>query len=213
MDSAGEHAITGNTVGSIDWSVASKPFPGQTRSGDLHVVTTHQQGVFLAVIDGLGHGPDAAEAAELAATILAASPNEDIIVLMRRCDAALKPTRGAVMSVATVEYAENAMTWGGIGNVNAVVFREDPRRVPPRQRLAPRPGVIGSGLALPTSEQTSLFEGDVLVFTTDGITSAFVDAFEPERGASPQAIADRILEDFWARRDDALVLVARYHGN
>ena len=40
----------------IEWSVASRALPGQSVSGDLHVVVPTADGALIGVIDGLGHG-------------------------------------------------------------------------------------------------------------------------------------------------------------
>jgi len=200
-------------LGSIEWSVASRPFPGQTQSGDLHVVVPRPDGALIAAIDGLGHGPEAAAAATQAASILLASALTDgIVELMRRCDTALKHTRGVVMNVAAIDYGDGAIVWGGIGNVNGILLRHEARGGPSRQRLAPRPGVIGSGLAQPTSEAARLYEGDILIFATDGITSSFADCLESARSEAVAKIANEIVEEYWPGRDDVLVLVARYRG-
>jgi negative regulator of sigma-B (phosphoserine phosphatase) len=199
-------------LANIEWAVAGRPFPGQTQSGDLHVVAPRPNGALIAAIDGLGHGSEAATAAVEAASVLTTAPADDIVELMRRCDGALRHTRGAVMSVAAIDHSDNSLTWGGIGNVNGVILRDDVRRGPPRQRLAPRPGIIGSGIARPTSERTNIYAGDVLVFATDGVTSSFADSLEADRSESAQRMANRIVEEYWAQRDDVLVLVARYRG-
>ena len=47
---------------------AGAPLAGETRSGDLAVFAPFDGGALVAVIDGLGHGPAAADAAEAAAT-------------------------------------------------------------------------------------------------------------------------------------------------
>jgi hypothetical protein len=52
--------------------------------------------------------------------------------------------------------------------------------------------------------------GDTIVFTTDGVRSESIDILD--RRAKPQANAERILAVGSTRRDDALVLVARYRA-
>ena len=199
-------------MGKIEWAVASRPIPGQTQSGDLHLVAPRPEGVLLAVIDGLGHGPEAAMAAHEAVSVLACAPADDIIELMRRCDVAIKHTRGAVMNVAAISYDDDSLTWGGIGNVNGIVYRSDPNAKPPQQRLAPRPGIIGSGIARPASENVPIFEDDVLVFATDGLASILFDKFEPGRLEPAESMATRMIDECWTHRDDVLVLVACYGG-
>ena len=48
----------------IEWGVASRALPGETRSGDLHVVESFAGGALVAAVDGLGHGEEAADAAD-----------------------------------------------------------------------------------------------------------------------------------------------------
>jgi hypothetical protein len=50
----------------IEWDVAMRALAGQVVSGDQYLGKPFVNGVLVAVIDGLGHGEDAAAAANLA---------------------------------------------------------------------------------------------------------------------------------------------------
>ena len=50
----------------VEWGIAGRQMPGQALSGDLYLVKPLENGVLVAVADGLGHGQPAAEAASLA---------------------------------------------------------------------------------------------------------------------------------------------------
>ena len=50
----------------VDWSAASRARAGEKESGDRCVVKVQADGALLAVADGLGHGAEAALAADLA---------------------------------------------------------------------------------------------------------------------------------------------------
>src|ERR1051325_12038793 len=54
----------------IDWGVAASALPGQAQSGDSHLVKAVATGVLVAVVDGLGHGTEAATAARTAVNTL-----------------------------------------------------------------------------------------------------------------------------------------------
>src|SRR3989449_4254272 len=84
----------------IEWGVASLALPGEAESGDRHLVTPVGTGVLVAVVDGLGHGAEAASAAKAAVAALERHATESPAPLLERCHRALKGTRGAVMSVA-----------------------------------------------------------------------------------------------------------------
>src|SRR5436190_12658463 len=78
-------------------------------------------GPLAAVMDGLGHGPEAASAARQAAGILEASAGEPVIALVQRCHDGLRRTRGVVMSLASFTVRDSAMAWIGVGNVETRV--------------------------------------------------------------------------------------------
>ncbi len=203
---------TPDPLAGIEWAVASKPIPGEFALGDSFLVTARKQGALLAVVDGLGHGPEAAAAAERAVGIMKVSSDEDIASLMRRCDLALKHTRGAVLSLATMDFESRSLGWAGIGNVDGIVLRQTVEGRPTHKRLAPQPGVLGDNARTPRTESITLSPGDVLVFATDGIVHSFADNLEPLMSSSPERMARYILEDYWRGTDDALVLVVRYKG-
>jgi len=116
----------------IDWSVAAQPISGETVSGDLHLVIPFDDRVLVAVIDGVGHGAEAAAAARAAADILLNYAGESTSSLIQRCHQALLLTRGVVLTVAKLNPAENTMTWLGVGNVEGRLLRSDPGANQPR---------------------------------------------------------------------------------
>src|SRR5256884_7303297 len=79
----------------IEWGVASLALPGEAESGDRHLVTPVGTGVLVAVVDGLGHGAEAASAAKAAVAALERHPTESPAPLLERCHRALNGTRGA----------------------------------------------------------------------------------------------------------------------
>src|SRR5262245_31081614 len=107
----------------IDWAIAERPLPGQTVSGDLFVVQPFDHGLLLAVVDGVGHGDEAIAAARAAVEILEARAEESVITLVNRCHRALAQTRGAVMTLASLNPREDTVTWLGVGNVEGRLLR------------------------------------------------------------------------------------------
>jgi serine phosphatase RsbU (regulator of sigma subunit) len=84
----------------IEWNVAEEALPGQMQSGDRYVVKDLPSGVLVAVVDGIGHGEDAALPAELAVRALSSANVSSLISLLRCCQQQLQGTRGAVLSMA-----------------------------------------------------------------------------------------------------------------
>ena len=102
-------------------------------SGDLAVVALLPEGVLVAGIDGLGHGAEAARAARGPPTSCASSPSADLVLLVERCHAALRGTRGAAISLAFVSPPTSGMTWLGVGNVEGRVLERRPVGDPARR--------------------------------------------------------------------------------
>lgn len=194
----------------IDYGVAMLPLPGESESGDRHVVKPSSNGVLVAVVDGLGHGSAAAEAARLAVATLEAHADESVISLVRRCQQELKGTRGVVMSLASFNRLDNTLTWLGVGNVGGVLLRADPQASPAREEVLLRAGVVGYHLPQLYATVIPIAPGDLLLFATDGIRRDFYEAVNLRD--SPQRIADHICARYSTHMDDALVLVARYLG-
>jgi len=193
----------------IDWGVATRALPGETRSGDLHVVESFTGGALVAALDGLGHGEEAAEASTAAATILSSHAREPLTTLVERCHEALRSTRGVAMSIASFVASRHTMTWLGVGNVEAALFRGD-TNAGRRESLPLRGGVVGFRLPALVPSTVSVAPGDTLILATDGVSGDFpmgVKLFE-----TPERIAESILDRFAHGRDDALALVARYWG-
>jgi serine/threonine protein phosphatase PrpC len=194
----------------LEYGLAKHTHGGEGESGDLHLVCCNENGILIAVIDGIGHGEEAAEVARIAATLLRDSVNEPVISLLELCHEKLKTTRGVVMSLAFVSPEQKMMTWIGVGNVQGVLVRAGDQKGNPQESLLLRAGVVGAKLPYLQASVLPISQGDTLVFATDGIQSDF--SAELSAKENPQRAADRILNRFLSNNDDALVLVARLTG-
>jgi serine/threonine protein phosphatase PrpC len=194
----------------LEWGWAGAALDGATDSGDLHVVIPLPRGALLAVIDGLGHGPEAAEAAREAARVLELRPALPLRDLLELCHEELRRTRGVVMSLMSLDAQSSSMDWFGVGNVEGVLLRatSDHRRI--QEAIMARGGVLGYRLPPVKITTTPLLRGDLLVLATDGLRNDF--SGEVPLDWEPQAIADWLLQRFSRGTDDSRVLVARYLG-
>jgi negative regulator of sigma-B (phosphoserine phosphatase) len=192
----------------LDWGSAGTALGGGTASGDRGVVVPFPGGVLVAVIDGLGHGPEAREAAIKAEQVLIAAPYEPVSDLMLACHEQLKGTRGAVISVASFDAATETMSWLGVGNVEGLLVRGAHGGA--AEAVAMRGGTVGYMLPPLTARTLDVRAGDTLVLATDGIRHGFKAEILAAR--EPQYIADEILRVWGKDNDDAYVIVARYTG-
>lgn len=194
----------------IDWGVATLTLAGQDESGDLHLVKPFPNGVLAAVVDGLGHGDEAAAAARLALATLESCAHESVIALLTRCHQAVRNTRGVVMSLASFNAHASTITWLGVGNVEGVLLGAERNVNPGRESILPRGGVVAYQLPPLHASTLPVTRGDTLLLATDGIRSGFAQGMNLSE--PPQQIADQILARHGKGTDDALVLVARYLG-
>lgn len=199
----------GEDAPSIGWDVAERCLPGQGRSGDRCAVMTHDGNALIGVIDGLGHGAAAADAAETASAVLERYSHEDVITLMRRCHQALLQTRGAAILLVAYCVSASSISWVGVGNVDGLLLRHTVSGTK-KSRMLMRGGVVGYKLPPLRAGTTAIERGDLLVVATDGISAAFSEDL-PIPG-TPRHIAHTILTRFAKDTDDALVLVARFGG-
>ena len=181
--------------------------PGERQSGDLEVVHVDDSGALFAVIDGVGHGSEAFQAAEVARGVLEAHPRDPVAALFERCHDAMRHTRGAVMSLACIDLVSGVMNWLGVGNVRTILYQAGASGLPDQRELLLRPGIVGAQLPPLLPEQVALRGRDILVFATDGIRSNFAD--RRIAASAPDALARHIMANYRLGTDDALVLVAR----
>lgn len=192
----------------LESAFATWTLAGQ-ESGDRHLVRAYSNGALVAVVDALGHGPEAAVVARLAIATLEFGPDQPVAGLMKRCDDALRATRGAVLSLATFDKRRSTVSWLGVGNVEGVLLGGAGTGLK-RHALLLRGGVVGYRLPSLQPTTVDVRRGDLLILATDGVRSDFADGISLL--AEPQEIANGIMERCAKRSDDALVVVARWTG-
>ena len=188
--------------------LAARALSGDGESGDRPVVLAFSGGFLLGVVDGVGHGRQAADAAEVVVATLADVPHLPVRTLLASCHGKLRQTRGATLTVASFDLAAEQLIWAGVGDVDALLVRANGARGPQVWSPVLCGGILGIHLPRVIECQTHVEPEDTLVFVTDGIDKPFERILDPRR--PPQAIADRILKECATEFDDALVLVARY---
>ncbi|MEU4320355.1 SpoIIE family protein phosphatase [Nocardia fluminea] len=194
----------------MEWSTAGRALPGQDVSGDRALVLDTGAGVLFAVLDGLGHGAPAAEAADRATVILTENCGEPLDVLMVLCHRAMVETRGAAVSLALIEPGET-LQWLGVGNVDSRLLTLGPAGPELRATMLLTGGIVGYRLPSHLQPQTlPIRPGDLLLMATDGIVAVGPESLDLAKPAT--AIAGDLLARDAKDTDDALVLAARFRG-
>jgi anti-sigma regulatory factor (Ser/Thr protein kinase) len=185
--------------------IFGQAIPGETEMGDAAMFTRADGVLTLALIDGVGHGPEARAAALMAASVARAEAHRGPEAAVRACDDALADGRGAVMTVAHID--GGSMELASVGNIVTRLCR-------PRfsQSFRGESRVLGQRGARRkiTVEQTTVVPGDVVMLFTDGLKS---DANLAEDLAlmreHPLLMAHHLFAKYRRGHDDALVAVIR----
>jgi negative regulator of sigma-B (phosphoserine phosphatase) len=185
-----------------------RPCDGETLSGDAALVHCDDDGVLVALIDVLGHGPDAHELAvqlsgELSKWLNGSSspsPERALAVLHESA----RGTRGAVAAVAWLNSRTLEGSVVGIGNVRCRLFGSVARTVEFRE------GVLGCRMRSLASTSFVLRAPDVLLLFSDGVPGRFKVSEYPSLTLDPApAIASNIVRRFGKGIDDASCAVMR----
>jgi anti-sigma regulatory factor (Ser/Thr protein kinase) len=189
-------------------AILGRPFPGERMSGDQAGFVRMGRQLLLFLIDGLGHGAEAREAADRAASKVREVSSLPCVEILRAVDQELMRTRGAVATIARLDEETGSLDFAGVGNVvmQLVRFRET-------RLFGGSSFVLGMPTPAPKRVESRLVavEADeIVVLCSDGISSrATIEDRRDLVHAEPIAIAQHLLETFAQDTDDATVLIAR----
>lgn len=186
-----------------DFSVICTAMHGETRSGDGWGVS--EDGCSFCLVDGLGHGMLAADAAKVAIDIFHKHPGALPEAVLERMHAAMKATRGAAAAVARINPEARTLNFAGIGNISCVLMRNGKS-----QNLVSHNGTLGHQVRRVQQFSYPYDRGDLLLMHSDGLTS------QPKLGVPPSllsqppnVIAPFLFSEQLRGRDDATLLVNR----
>jgi negative regulator of sigma-B (phosphoserine phosphatase) len=184
--------------------VAQRPAAGETSCGDAYAIVRRGRATLVALADGLGHGPEAARAAEAFCAHARASADRPLDAILLSAHRAVAGTRGVAAALLRLHPPDH-FEFAGVGNVVLRVASERP--VHPLS-LA---GTLGRRSTLRVRcERFPAATGDLLVMHTDGVSRGYdLERCSPE---APQRIARRLLEAHGTPHDDATCLVVRWDG-
>lgn len=177
--------------------------PGERVNGDaVFVRRDGADRLVLAVIDGLGHGPIAAEASQAAVACLASAGLErSVLELMQMMHAELRGTRGAAATVCVIRGAK--LETCAVGNVQ---LSSSATMVP----LVLSSGVLGQRVAKFRVCEAELKSGTRLALFSDGISSRL--RLEEMRRLVPEQACKQVIEQHRKLEDDATILIADMDG-
>jgi len=185
--------------------VVSLAVRGESECGDGWATRATADHSFFMLVDGLGHGTLAAEAAREAERVLRDSHSTSAASILRDCHDALKKTRGAAASIAEISQAKGTLTFAGVGNTSAAVI--DPRG---RRGIASHNGTLGHQIHKIQEFSVPWHKDSILIMHSDGLGTKWDLSDYPGLASKhPSIIAAVLYRDFQRERDDVTVMVAK----
>ncbi|MFJ9040773.1 ATP-binding protein [Streptomyces sp. NPDC102406] len=185
-----------------DLGLVCLPLRGEEACGDSAAVADAPGGRTAVVVDGLGHGVEAAEASAAAVRVFHEGPERPLPELLGAMDRALRGGRGA--AVGLLRLRPGTAEHCGIGNVRLLLVGHD--GVGPR--AAGQPGVVGWNMPRPLPRSLSMPETSAAVLHSDGIAARWPDTATPFLlGLPPRLLAAALGHGHRSVRDDATALV------
>jgi anti-sigma regulatory factor (Ser/Thr protein kinase) len=186
-----------------DLSVICTAIHGETLSGDAWAVS--EDGRSFCVVDGLGHGMLAADAAKVAVEIFRKHPGASPASILERMHAAMRSTRGAAGALARINPEAGTLDFAGIGNISCVLLRDGKS-----QNLVSHNGTLGHQLRRIQEFSYPYSRRDLLLMHSDGLTThAKLGIPSSLLVQAPNVIAPFLFSEQLRGRDDATLLVNR----
>jgi hypothetical protein len=175
---------------------------GEIECGDTWSIAHLQGATALLVVDGLGHGVFAAQAAHAARSAFERSPDQAPRELIDRLHRSLMGTRGAAAACARL-MGTGELSYAGVGNIHGAILSGEGMR-----GLVSHNGTLGLRASRIQQFEYARPAGALLIMNSDGISSRWDLARRPGLlRCHPGVIAALLYRDYVRRHDDATVVV------
>lgn len=192
-------------------SIATTPYPGEVECGDLaaHWCSSNNSHIFC-MIDGLGHGAGAAQAARQALGCLTNQLSKPLEDAFLSCNEMLQASRGVAVGVAVASPTGERLAYAGVGNTRAMLVRLDGSI----ERLSSNNGILGAGYQPLACATVRFTPGDTLLMFTDGLPEMLeLGAVTPRLLTQPARHIRHVLHQWRSERDDAGLLICHYEAD
>lgn len=186
-----------------NYGAINVPLEGEVDCGDAWCLKVDAEGMSLFVVDGLGHGTFAAEAAQAGVGAFTSQPATAPQEILVRANALMSKTRGGAAACARV--VGDHISYAGVGNISGALVA-----------LGKSQGLVSSNGTLGTHQRrVQQFEyqrepGALLVMHSDGLSARWDLKNRPDLlHCHPAIIAAVLYRDHARGRDDATVVVVR----
>jgi len=202
----GAGSVKGSTGPGLEWGAVCVAKRDEEVSGDAWAVREDRGLSTILVVDGLGHGLHAFDAAGKALLTFGQHAGGGPEPLLRTLDAALRGTRGAAAAVAEIQWTKREIHYAGVGNIAGALLSPHVKS----RSLVSHNGTAGQSIDRIQEFSHPWPDGSLLVMHSDGLSSSWeLDTYPGLSQKNPSLIAGVLYRDFVRRRDDVVVVVAR----
>ncbi len=196
------------TPAGLAFGVLNTPLAGEEVCGDSWAIEEPEGRPTVLVVDGLGHGPQAAEAAREAVAVFRETAAMGPAEVIRAAHSALRATRGAAIAVARLDRDREEVRYAGVGNISGLVL--NPADEVRRASMVSHNGTAGHTIRKIQEFTYPWLSGSLLVMYSDGLGTQWqVSRYAGLGACHPGLVAGVLYRDFKRARDDTTVVVAR----
>ncbi|HEY6491396.1 MAG TPA: SpoIIE family protein phosphatase [Terracidiphilus sp.] len=181
------------------------PYPGERVCGDGWSYHIAAERALVMLVDGLGHGLGAAEAAQEAIATFQTQVKLAPGQILQDVHDALRKTRGAVAAIVEIRPQEQTLLYAGVGNICCSMLSNSAS-----QSFVSHNGTLGLRISKIQEFRSEWPADGVLVLHSDGLQSKWdLGSYAGLLARHPAIIGGVLLRDFRRQRDDASVVVVK----
>ncbi len=182
----------------------NRPKPGQEACGDHWTMASEGNRHVFMIADGLGHGPEAAQAGQSAVRAFGQHFHKRPNLILESVHSALHGTRGAAVAVAEVDEDTKTVCFAGVGNIAGEIMNVA------NSGMTSHHGIVGFQMRKVQEFIYPYADDSLLLLNSDGIaTPGSLAAYPTLLTLPPALIAGVLYRDFQRTNDDSTILVAR----
>lgn len=191
---------------SLDVGAHSRPLPGHRANGDAFVIKEWENQLFVSLIDGVGHGRLAYQAAQKACNYLLSHYDQPFENIIRGLERTCRSSRGVVLLMLRFDLERHELVSTGIGNIETrITGTLEP------DNIISRRGIVGLNKVSPVVRNHHWESDFMMILHSDGIETHRANKGDnfANSGQPASEISRQLLHSFSKDSDDATVIVIK----
>lgn len=193
-------------MGQVQYTTAIRSYQDLPACGDLGWVKKKDNKLFMALVDGAGHGSSAERIAKECYNYLEHYEGEyELPEMIQSLHNHVLGSIGLVIGLCLLDITTGELLYSGMGNISVKIFGKQ------SHTFVSRDGVVGFQITRPLLERFLLNDGDTVLMHSDGISQFFGKKDYPNIIIDDlDTVADTLVSRFGKEHDDVGCVVMRY---